>query len=157
VAILKKRINEKVQLLAEGKNYETLSLGTKTSYGLRQKISNNRSSFLFLDQPEDGIDSFTIYKILNPLIKDKTSRESQVFMVTHNANFGINLDTNSVTMANFANPNKPYDQIFNLTDKRQFHELQDELDSPVAIFLEGSTESLKKRITKLTNKEKEIC
>ncbi|MDR0676519.1 MAG: ABC transporter ATP-binding protein [Elusimicrobiota bacterium] len=139
--------------MAEGKNYETMSLGTKTSYGLRQKISNNRSSFLFLDQPEDGIDSFTIYKVLNPLIKNKMSEECQIFMVTHNANFGINLDTNSVTIADFSNSNKPYDQIFDLMEKRQFLELQSEFDSPVAIFLEGSTESLKKRMKKLTIKE----
>ncbi|GMO16116.1 MAG: hypothetical protein Ta2E_07300 [Mycoplasmoidaceae bacterium] len=145
---LAKKVNDEIKILADGKDYQTMSLGTRTSYGLRQKINSIQSSFLFLDQPEDGIDSYTIYNTLIPLIENKMHKESQIFMVTHNANFGINSNTTSITTANFDNKDSvPYQQHFDLRTQTDFENIK---DTPAAIYLEGGTSSLKKRHEKLT-------
>jgi ABC-type multidrug transport system ATPase subunit len=155
LAKLKALVNEKVKLMVEGKDYQTMSTGTKTSFGIRQKILNNKSAFLFMDQPEDNLDNNTIYETLIPLIENRMGDDSQLFIVTHNANFGINLQTYSATIADLQNVNKnkvPYEQIFDLTEQKIIDEIG-KTDSPIARYLEGGIEAIEKRYKKLTVKK----
>jgi hypothetical protein len=153
LGVLKKKVSDKVKLLADGKDYNKMSLGTKTSFGLTKKITNNKLPFLFLDQPEDNIDSSTIYRMLIPLIEKQMGKDNQIFIVTHNANFGINLDTKTITLADLDNHDEPYEQFFDLNKHYLIRELQVE-DSPIANYLEGGSESLIKRYKKIIKENK---
>jgi hypothetical protein len=146
---LGEKVSQYIKLLADGIDYQIMSLGTKTSFGLRKKISNHQSSYIFLDQPEDNIDSNTIYSTLIPLI-EKSMSDGQIFMVTHNANFGIIMDTKTVTVANLDNRDEPYIQTFDVTTQKLLKDMKTK-DSPVALYLEGGIQSIIDRHKKLTH------
>lgn len=68
---------------------------------------------LLIDQPEDDLDSRSIFLTIVPYLKER-KRERQIIMVTHNANLVIGADSEQVIVANrHANdrPNKG-DQTF---------------------------------------------
>ncbi|WP_128008838.1 hypothetical protein [Mycoplasma sp. ATU-Cv-508] len=44
-------VKEEVNVLANGKNYETMSLGEKSIYGIEYKLRESAGETLFLDQP----------------------------------------------------------------------------------------------------------
>jgi hypothetical protein len=53
---------------------------------------------LIIDQPEENLDPYSIYKELVPLFR-KTKQRRQVIMVTHNANLVVNADADQVIVA----------------------------------------------------------
>lgn len=144
-----------IELRAEGKDYKKMSLGTKTSFGLKQKIKRFDSNIIFLDQPEDNLDNYTIYNDILKLLSGNKSNQKieQIFLITHNGNLGALTNPATITTCKLT-PNdfeNSYIQNQTLNTKIQIDE--NILDSPVLHYLEGGQESLVEREKILINKK----
>lgn len=124
----------------EKKDYDSLSLGQKSIYGLKYKFSKSLNENLYLDQPEDNLDNHTIAKEILPLINQK--KDFQVVIVTHNANIGILSNPQKIIIADLNNKEEPY-KIANIKD------VVNELS---AYYLEGGKEFLEQRYKKIIEK-----
>lgn len=153
--MLKEKADEKIKLLVDGKyDYNKMSLGQKTSFGLQYKIQTNNNDALFLDQPEDNIDSYTIFSNLIPLIMEKQKKlNQQSFIVTHNPNFGVLTNPKTITTCDLTNKELPYIQIFDPTEEITTREIE-KSDSPLAHYLEGGKSALSERYDILIKEKK---
>lgn len=128
----------------EEKDYDSLSLGQKSIYGLKYKFNRSLNQDLFLDQPEDNLDNNTIATEILDLIKEK--KDQQVFIVTHNANIGILTNPSRIIVANLNDSNQPY----KISDISQI------INEESANYLEGGKEFLEKRYHKIIENRGEI-
>lgn len=127
-----------VKVLVDGnRDYETLSLGQRSIYGLKYKFNQSINEDLFLDQPEDNLDNNTVANEILDLLAQK--KEQQVFIVTHNANIGILSNPNRVIIADLANSQSPYQSI----------DLIAEMNDQSVNYLEGGKKYLEKRFRKI--------
>ena len=127
-----------VKVLVDGnRDYETLSLGQRSIYGLKYKFNQSINDDLFLDQPEDNLDNNTVANEILDLLNQKTNQ--QVFIVTHNANIGILSNPNRVIIADLANTQSPYQSI----------DLVAEMNDQSVNYLEGGKKYLEKRFRKI--------
>ena len=76
---------------------------------------------LLIDQPEDDLDSRSIYNDIVPFIKE-CKKERQIIMVSHNANFVIGSDSEQVIVANRHGSDRQND------DEKQFNYLTGSLE-----------------------------
>ena len=138
-----REIKENTQIMVdfgkEEKDYNSLSLGQKSIYGLKYKFNRSLNQDLFLDQPEDNLDNNTIANEVLDLIKEK--KDQQVFIVTHNANIGILTNPSQIIVANLNNEEEPY-KISNILEI---------INEESANYLEGGKEYLEKRYNKIIN------
>ena len=138
-----REIKENTQIMVdfgkEEKDYNSLSLGQKSIYGLKYKFNRSLNQDLFLDQPEDNLDNNTIATEVLDLIKEK--KDQQVFIVTHNANIGILTNPSQIIVANLNNEEEPY-KISNILEI---------INEESANYLEGGKEYLEKRYNKIIN------
>lgn len=67
--------------------------------------SNHRWPLL-IDQPEDDLDSRSIYQTIVPYLKER-KRERQIIMVSHNANLVVGADSEQVVVANRHGEDRP--------------------------------------------------
>ncbi|MDK2819757.1 MAG: AAA family ATPase [Mycoplasmataceae bacterium] len=135
---ISKNLLEHVQVLAEGKDYNTMSLGQKSIYGIKYKFNRSIDKILFLDQPEDNLDNFTIsQEMLNLLL----NKEQQTFIVTHNANIGILTNPGKVIVADLNNGEEQYYEAIIAKDANN--------ESASAHYLEGGVQSLEARYKKI--------
>ena len=127
-----------VKVLVDGnRDYETLSLGQRSIYGLKYKFNQSINDDLFLDQPEDNLDNNTVANEILDLLNQKTNQ--QVFIVTHNANIGILSNPNRVIIADLANTQTPYQSI----------DLIAEMNDQSVNYLEGGKKYLEQRFRKI--------
>ena len=127
-----------VKVLVDGnRDYETLSLGQRSIYGLKYKFNQSINDDLFLDQPEDNLDNNTVANEILDLLNQKINQ--QVFIVTHNANIGILSNPNRVIIADLANAQTPYQSI----------DLIAEMNDQSVNYLEGGKKYLEKRFRKI--------
>lgn len=138
-----REIKENTQIMVdfgkEERDYNSLSLGQKSIYGLKYKFNRSLNQDLFLDQPEDNLDNNTIATEVLDLIKEK--KDQQVFIVTHNANIGILTNPSQIIVANLNNEEEPY-KISNILEI---------INEESANYLEGGKEYLEKRYNKIIN------
>ncbi len=138
-----RNIKENTQIMvdfgSEEREYNSLSLGQKSIYGLKYKFNRSMNQDLFLDQPEDNLDNNTIATEVLDLIKEK--KDQQVFIVTHNANIGILTNPSQIIVANLNNEEEPY-KISNILEI---------INEESANYLEGGKEYLEKRYNKIIN------
>ncbi len=138
-----RNIKENTQIMvdfgSEERDYNSLSLGQKSIYGLKYKFNRSMNQDLFLDQPEDNLDNNTIATEVLDLIKEK--KDQQVFIVTHNANIGILTNPSQIIVANLNNEEEPY-KISNILEI---------INEESANYLEGGKEYLEKRYNKIIN------
>mgnify|MGYP002473910177 CR=1 FL=1 len=138
-----REIKENTQIMvdfgSEEREYNSLSLGQKSIYGLKYKFNRSMNQDLFLDQPEDNLDNNTIATEVLDLIKEK--KDQQVFIVTHNANIGILTNPSQIIVANLNNEEEPY-KISNILEI---------INEESANYLEGGKEYLEKRYNKIIN------
>lgn len=147
-------IEKHVVVKYENQNYENLSLGQRTSLMLENRLKTiDETQILFLDQPEDNIDNYTIANVLVKIINQKREQNklNQIFIVTHNANFGILLNPSTLTIANISKEDDLdvscwYQQYFTLA---QIDENIDRFKNKQSYYLEGGNEILTKRYKKL--------
>ena len=138
-----REIKENTQIMVdfgkEEKDYNSLSLGQKSIYGLKYKFNRSLNQDLFLDQPEDNLDNNTIATEVLDLIKEK--KDQQVFIVTHNANIGILTNPSQIIVANLNNEEEPYN----------ISTILEIINEESANYLEGGKEYLEKRYNKIIN------
>ena len=76
---LVKNLKDEVKVLVnidnQQKDYESLSLGQRSIYGLRYKFNKSKFDNLYLDQPEDNLDNNTIAEEILGLIKQKDKNQ----------------------------------------------------------------------------------
>ena len=78
----------------------TMTPGKQALFALTLILSESGEPWpLLLDQPEDDLDSRSIYEVIVPYLA-KRKKERQVIMVSHNANLVVGADSESVVVAN---------------------------------------------------------
>lgn len=140
---LAKEIKQYVKVYADGIDYETMSLGQRSIYGIKYKFERSIDDDLFLDQPEDNLDNETIKRNIVDMINSKNN--NQVFIVTHNANIGILVKPEKVIVANLSS-DTPYIER-NPIENKEENDLS-------AKYLEGGVEALEDRYKIVVKGEK---
>jgi len=78
----------------------TMTPGKQALFALTLMLSESEERWpLLLDQPEDDLDSRSIYEVIVPYLEER-KRERQVIMVSHNANLVVGADSEEVIVAN---------------------------------------------------------
>lgn len=131
---LARYLKNEIMVMADGMDYETMSLGQKSIYGIKYKLNRSMGQDLFLDQPEDNLDNNTIASNVLQMINER--KDNQVFIVTHNANIGILTNPSNVIVANLKDNNNPYAKGL-LTNHNK--------ETESSLYLEGGIEYLEQR------------
>ena len=78
----------------------TMTPGKRALFLLKLMLAESEDTWpLLIDQPEDDLDSRSIYDDIVPFLKEK-KKERQIIMVSHNANLVIVSDSEQVIVAN---------------------------------------------------------
>ena len=78
----------------------TMTPGKRALFLLRLILAESDDKWpLLIDQPEDNLDSRSIYSEIVPFLQDK-KKERQIIMVSHNANLVIGADSEQIIVAN---------------------------------------------------------
>lgn len=107
VAIDTLRLTEKILFTAQmegdkigGFLQSTMTPGKRALFALRLILAESADTWpLLIDQPEDDLDSRSIYDEVVPFLKEK-KKERQIIMVSHNANLVIGSDSEQIIVAN---------------------------------------------------------
>lgn len=134
-----KKIEEKILVLANGQNYEDLSLGQRSIYGIKYKFGKSEGKPIFLDQPEDNLDNNTIAAELVDAIN---KRNEQIFIVTHNANIGLLTKPERIIVSQFTT-----DETYQDLNQYQIGKIKEEnSESDAAHYLEGGLRYIEERL-----------
>jgi hypothetical protein len=83
-----------------GKSETTMTAGKRALFALRLILAESEDTWpLLIDQPEDDLDSRSIYDEIVPFLRKK-KKERQIIMVSHNANLVIGSDSELIIVAN---------------------------------------------------------
>lgn len=83
-----------------GFSESTMTPGKRALFALRLMLAESEDTWpLLIDQPEDDLDSRSIYDDIVPFLREK-KRERQIIMVSHNANLVIGADSEQIIVAN---------------------------------------------------------
>jgi len=115
-------LTEKILFTAEmekdkigGFSEPTMTPGKRALFALRLILAESEDTWpLLIDQPEDDLDSRSIYDDIVPFLKKK-KKERQIIMVSHNANLVIGADSEQIIVSN-----RNGDDRINI-DKKQFN------------------------------------
>ena len=78
----------------------TMTAGKRALFALKLILAESEDTWpLLIDQPEDDLDSRSIYNDVVPFLKKK-KKERQIIMVSHNANLVIGADSEQIIVAN---------------------------------------------------------
>jgi len=78
----------------------TMTPGKRALFALRLMLAESEDTWpLLIDQPEDDLDSRSIYDDIVPFLREKKC-ERQIIMVSHNANLVIGSDSEQIIVAN---------------------------------------------------------
>ena len=147
IAAMGRIIKERILVTADGQDYATMSLGQKSIYGIRHKFNKSVGKPMFLDQPEDNLDNYTIAKDVLSLINTK---DEQLFIITHNANIGILSKPDKVVVGSF----EAYEE--SKMDLNQYLEgtiKESDKHSDAAHYLEGGIKYIQDRLEIITKGE----
>ena len=132
-------LTEKILFTAEmegdkigGFQKSTMTAGKQALFALKLILGESDDKWpLLIDQPEDDLDSRSIYDHIVPFLKKK-KKERQIIMVSHNANLVIGSDSEQIIVSNRNGDDRPNE------DGKEFN------------YFSGSMENTKKK-----DKEKE--
>jgi hypothetical protein len=83
-----------------GLTQSTMTPGKRALFALRLILAESDDTWpLLIDQPEDDLDSRSIYAEVVPFLRKK-KKERQIIMVSHNANLVIGADSEQLVIAN---------------------------------------------------------
>ena len=83
-----------------GFQLSTMTPGKQALFALTLILDESDDAWpLFIDQPEDDLDSRSIYDYIVPYLKTR-KKERQILMVSHNANLVVGADSEQVVVAN---------------------------------------------------------
>jgi chromosome segregation ATPase len=97
--LLSFQIPNKYEVTYNGKPLKSHSLGQRASAMMLFLLSQNDNDLLLIDQPEDDLDSQTVYEEVVKLLR-KIKPSQQFIFATHNANFPVLGDAETVTACN---------------------------------------------------------
>ncbi|WP_188043155.1 TrlF family AAA-like ATPase [Changpingibacter yushuensis] len=100
-------VTEEIRFSAEldsdrigGFTRSSMTPGKQALFALTLILNESQESWpLLIDQPEDDLDSRSIYEVIVPYLVER-KKERQIIMVTHNANLVIGADSEQVIVAN---------------------------------------------------------
>lgn len=100
-------LTEKILFSAEmegdkigGFSEPTMTPGKRALFALRLILDESEDTWpLLIDQPEDDLDSRSVYAEIVPFLKEK-KKERQIILVSHNANLVIGADSEQIIVAN---------------------------------------------------------
>jgi len=100
-------LTEKILFTAEmekdkigGFSKSTMTPGKRSLFALKMILAESEDTWpLLIDQPEDDLDSRSIYDEIVPFLKEK-KKERQIIMVSHNANLVVGADSEQIIVAN---------------------------------------------------------
>lgn len=118
-----------------GKNLRHHSLGQRASALIIFILSQEDNDLILIDQPEDDLDSQTIYEDVVKLVH-RLKPQVQFIFVTHNANFPVLGDAEQVSACIYSD-----DQISVTSGSIDNQDLQREVVS----IMEGGSEAFKQR------------
>ncbi len=95
-ALLTYQVPNAYEVTYRNKPLKSHSLGQRASAMMLFLLSQDENDVLLIDQPEDDLDSQTVYEEVVKLLRDIKARRQFIF-VTHNANFPVLGDAESVT------------------------------------------------------------
>ncbi len=95
-SLLSFQIPNMYEVTYNGKLLKSHSLGQRASAMMLFLLSQNDNDLLLIDQPEDDLDSQTVYEEVVKLLRTIKSRQQFIF-ATHNANFPVLGDAETVT------------------------------------------------------------
>lgn len=85
----------------------TMTAGKQALFALILLLSESDTPWpLLIDQPEDDLDSRSIFDTIVPYLMDR-KRERQIIMVTHDANLAIGADAEAIIVANRNSDSSP--------------------------------------------------
>ncbi|MBU4689604.1 ATP-binding protein [Mycoplasma zalophidermidis] len=132
-------LKEHIKLSVGDKNYEQMSNGEKSLFGIMHTIENidsgDNGEYLLLDQIEDDLDNYTVVTKVIQLLKEFKNTNKQLFIVTHNANIGTLLESDSITI----------DLEKELDQKIVENKIINKKETAESYYLEGGFEALNKR------------
>jgi chromosome segregation protein len=94
--LLSYQVPNAYEVTYRNKALKSHSLGQRASAMMLFLLSQDENDVLLIDQPEDDLDSQTVYEEVVKLLRDIKARRQFIF-VTHNANFPVLGDAESVT------------------------------------------------------------
>lgn len=94
-SLLSFQIPNRYELTYNGKALKSHSLGQRASAMMLFLLSQNDNDLLLVDQPEDDLDSQTVYEEVVKLLRMIKTRQQFIF-ATHNANFPVLGDAETV-------------------------------------------------------------
>lgn len=84
----------------EGDEYATMTPGKKALVVLKLLLESSEGKCpVLIDQPEDDLDSRSIFDQVVPFLRDK-KKERQIILVSHNANMVVTTDSEQIVVAN---------------------------------------------------------
>jgi len=90
-----------------GFSLSSMTPGKQALFALTLILNESQEPWpLLIDQPEDDLDSRSIYDTIVPYLA-KRKRERQIIMVSHNANLVIGADSEEVIVANRHGDDRP--------------------------------------------------
>lgn len=95
-SLLSFQIPNRYEVAYNGKPLESHSLGQRASAMMLFLLSQTDNDLLLIDQPEDDLDSQTVYEEIVKLLREIKPRQQFIF-ATHNANFPVLGDAETVT------------------------------------------------------------
>ncbi|MGL5520331.1 MAG: hypothetical protein ACRDBR_02780 [Metamycoplasmataceae bacterium] len=142
IDVLSKELIDSVNVIADSMDYENMSLGQRSIYGIKYKLNKCDDNEIFMDQPEDNLDNKTIATILLPMIQNKN--KAQLFIITHNANIGFLSNPEKMIIADLKNKEMPY----------EIEEISyDDSKATSVNYLEGGKKYLTERFRKIIKGE----
>jgi len=112
-----------------GFSESTMTPGKRALFALKLILAESDDTWpLLIDQPEDDLDSRSIYDEVVPFLKEK-KKERQIIMVSHNANLVVGSDSEQLIVANRnGNDRKNLDgkQFNYLTGSLEFSRIYDQ-------------------------------
>lgn len=101
----------------------TMTPGKRALFLLKLILAESDEKWpLLIDQPEDNLDSRSIFDEIVPFLKKK-KKERQIIMVSHNANLVIASDSEQIVVANRNGKDRPN------KDKKQFNYLTGSIEN----------------------------
>ncbi len=96
LSLLSFQIPNRYEVTYNGKPLKSHSLGQRASAMMLFLLSQNDNDLILIDQPEDDLDSQTVYEEVVKLLRTIKPRQQFIF-ATHNANFPVLGDAETVT------------------------------------------------------------
>lgn len=123
----------------EYKNIMNYSPGTQTNILMEYIVNKQTDIPLLIDQPEDNIDNYTIYKKLKKWFVELKNKR-QIIVVTHDANIAINADSENLIIAKQVNSNE-FEYDYGALEYNRNLEIASNV-------LDGGKEAVKRRMLK---------